>query len=392
MINASSDPASGNVQVQVGQDELGNPIWGEQDGRAPQAVERMYRADIDPATYATFGTGQGTREERGLVDLDKEYAQTPDTDYGGVSAARAAYASADRAERPWNSEEFAHEGALTDGTFYDKRLMYAPAEDASPDKWATSTYNGLPATKFWYQTQEAEYPPGTTREDIENGTATKTRIHQRPDAPTTKKDSADKRNELIAMAIVTAGIGSAAMGAYGAAGAGAGEAATVGGTVAGNGAAMGATTAAEAAAGSSALAGQLSPYLAAEGAAAGGAAAGAGGSGATAGSGSGSAMASANKFLGSPVGKFVASQGVGLAMKAANGNGGSENNSGSGLMNSNQNTQQQKPPVINNYYNQQPQQAPQAPKTIASANGTMYGSGSGWGGKISAYQKSKVGA
>lgn len=169
----------------------------------------------------------------------------------------------------------------------------------------------------------------------------------------------------------------------------AGGAAAAGAAEAGTGASMGAMSAGEAAAGNAALASQLSPYLAAEagGAEAGGAAAGgavaAGGGGGS----SGGLVSSANQFLGTPVGKFAASQGVGALASAMKGDGGGQQ---SGLINSNQQSQKSQPNVVNYYSQPAPTYAVPAQKTIAPANASMYGSGSGWGSSISKYQKSKV--
>ena len=329
-------------QVEVGQNEQGQPIYEEQ---AYKATAPILKESYAPGEEAQYIADLSTMTHQGI---------------GQQAASAETGTDTWQAHSTGTEETFTPEEAIDLYNKMDPRL--------ANDRNMSSRLTGANA----YYESEGDFRPGGERATSQNF---KDYITQ------SEIDSAKQsRNMAILGSLMVGGIAGGAVLAGGVAAGGGGAAAAGSGAAASGGAgAIGATTAAEAAAGSSALASQLSPYLAAEGAAAAG-----GGAAAAGGSGSGGALGASNSFLSSPTGKFLASQAVGLGSKALA--GGKEKEQNPGLVNSSQNKPQQQQPTVINYYGNRPQETPQyTPKPISIANGSMYGSGSGWGSSISTY-------
>lgn len=328
LINTKAPNPSGKETIQAGQDEQGNPIWAEQDIAPKQGLKDSY------------ATGQ---ESTYLNDLSNTVHQSQ------VNASDSSDPSG--GYTPATRETFTPEQAVELYNNMDSRLANDPTMASL--LWKANNYYG----------EDGDFMPGGKAVNAKNFTDFLAQD---------KLDSEKKfaQNQAAGLAIVGGVAGGAMLGAGSLGGGGASLGA--GGA---SGTSMGVMTAAEAASGSSALAGSLTPYLATP------VAAGAG------------AAASAPGFWGSTAGKALVSQGIGAGVKLATGGGESKNDK-PGLINSTQPQQQQQQPTVINYYGsgQQQQKQPEAPRPIASANGSMYGSGSGWGSSISTYQKRKQGS
>lgn len=339
LINANSAPASDRVQVQTGEDQYGNVIWGEQDAKAPEGL-------------------QGAYEPGQEMQYVKDLQTTLDSGTGRKAASLETGEDTWQGYKPATSETFTPEQAVELYNRMDPRLANDPAMAAQLAK----------ANQYF--AKEGNFVPGG-----EGATAKNLTDFIAQD----KIDAASRQAATQAVGLtLVGGIAGGAM----LAGAGAG------GATVGEGANMANTAQQAFRAGELANAASAGETVAASGGAASGA------TSATSGGG-GSVMNSANQFLSSPVGKLAAGQGVGLLAKAASG-GGYSNQSGliNSTLNSQQNQQSQnaKPTVINYYGTPASQTAAQAqPKTIATANASMYSKGSGWAGAISKYQNSKLG-
>jgi hypothetical protein len=217
------------VQMQVGEDQYGNPIWGY--GPAPTGLQDSY------------APGQ---EQDYLQHLEKTIYGNGDTGPVGDAGNGESWRYT-----PEKTESFTPEQAVDLYNTMDPRLANDPAMAAQLAK----------ASRYF--SKEGDFTPGG-----QGATAKNLTDFMAQDAI----DAASRQAVTQAVGLtLVGGIAGGAMLAGAGAGAGAGSTALgageAAGTVAGNGTAMGATTAAEAASSQGILAGQLAPYAAEAGAA-----------------------------------------------------------------------------------------------------------------------------